>query len=48
VGGGWKGPAFFQGLPSDHAKRCVWVVRGDGPVGVEVRSEKTGVVRLTG
>ncbi len=48
VGGGWKGPAFFQGLPSDHAKRCVWVVRGDGPVGVEVRSEKAGVVRLKG
>jgi hypothetical protein len=48
VGGGWKGPAFFQGLPSDHAKRCVWVVRGAGPVGVDIRSEKAGVVRLEG
>ena len=48
VGGGWKGPAFFQGLPSDHAARCVWVVRGEGPVGVEVRSEKAGMVRLEG
>jgi hypothetical protein len=48
VGGGWKGPAFFQGLPSDHAKRCVWVVRGDGPVEVEVRSGKAGLVRLEG
>ena len=48
VGGGWKGPAFFQGLPSDHASRQVWVVRGDGPIGVEVRSEKAGTVRLEG
>ena len=48
VGGGWKAPAFFQGLPSDHAGRCVWVVRGEGPVGVEVRSEKAGLVRLMG
>ena len=48
VGGGWKGPAFFQGLPSDHAGRYVWVVRGDGPVGVEVRSEKAGTVGLEG
>ena len=48
VGGGWKGPAFFQGLPSDHAHRHVWVVRGEGPVEVEVRSEKAGTVRLEG
>ncbi len=47
-GGGWKGPAFFQGLPSDNARRCAWVVRGDGPVGVEVWSEKAGTVRLEG
>jgi murein tripeptide amidase MpaA len=46
VGGGWKGPAFFRGLPSDHAGRCVWIVRGEGPVGVEVQSEKAGTVRL--
>ena len=46
VGGGWKGPAFFQGLPSDSAKRYVWVVRGENQVEVEVRSEKAGTVRL--
>jgi murein tripeptide amidase MpaA len=48
VGGGWKGPAFFQGLPSENAARCVWIVRGDGPVEVEVRSEKAGTVRVEG
>ena len=48
VGGGWKGPAFFQGLPSNNTARYVWVVRGDGPVEVEVRSEKAGTVRLEG
>ena len=47
-GGGWKGPAFFQGLSPDNARRCAWVVRGDGPVEVEVRSEKAGTVRLEG
>jgi murein tripeptide amidase MpaA len=47
-GGGWKGPAFFQGLPSDNAARCVWIVRGDGPIEVEVRSDKAGTVRLEG
>jgi hypothetical protein len=46
VGGGWKAPAFFRGLPSDHAGRYVWIVRGEGAVGIEVRSEKAGVVRL--
>ncbi|HKH10504.1 MAG TPA: M14 family zinc carboxypeptidase [Rubrobacter sp.] len=48
VGGGWKGPAFFQGLPPDNAARYVWVVRGEGPAEIEVRSEKAGVVRLEG
>jgi hypothetical protein len=48
VGGGWKGPAFFQGLPSDHARRHVWILRGEGPVEVEVHSEKAGVLRLKG
>ena len=48
VGGGWKAPAFFQGLSSDYARQYVWVVRGEGPVEVEVRSEKAGVVRLEG
>ena len=37
VGGGWKGPAFFRGLPSDNAARCVWVVRGQGAVEIEVQ-----------
>ena len=48
VGGGWKGPAFFQGLPSGNAGRYAWVVRGDGPVEIEVWSEKAGMVRLKG
>ncbi len=41
-------PAFFAGLPSDYAARALWVLRGDGPVRVEVRSEKAGIVRLEG
>lgn len=46
AGGRWKSPVFFQGLPSDYARRLAWVVRGEGPVEVEVRSEKAGTVRL--
>ncbi len=45
---GWKSPAFFGGIPSDYAARAAWVVRGEGPVKVEVRSEKAGTVRLEG
>ena len=47
-GNSWKSPAFFAGLPSKYAARAVWVVRGEGTVGVEVRSEKAGMVRLEG
>ncbi len=46
LGNRWKDPTFFDGLPSDYARRRAWVVRGPGPVTVEVRSEKAGVVRL--
>ncbi|MGF1473458.1 MAG: M14 family metallopeptidase [Rubrobacteraceae bacterium] len=46
LGNRWKDPTFFNGLPSDYARRLEWVVRGAGPVGVEVRSEKAGTTRL--
>ncbi|MBA2441421.1 MAG: carboxypeptidase [Rubrobacter sp.] len=46
LSGTWKNPASFGGLPSDHAARAVWVVRGEGVVEVEVRSEKAGTIRL--
>ena len=46
AGNSWKSPAFFAGLPSDYAARATWVLRGDGPVRIEVRSEKAGTVRL--
>jgi hypothetical protein len=42
----WKDPAFFDGLPSDYARRVVWVVRGEGPLQVEVSSERAGTVRV--
>ena len=48
LGNRWKTPTFFNGLPSDYARRLVWVVKGDGPIEVEVRSEKAGTVRLGG
>jgi hypothetical protein len=41
-----KDPVFFSGLPSDYARRVVWVVRGEGPLQVEVSSERAGTVRL--
>ena len=47
VGGSWKASAFFNGLPSDYARRVVWVVEGSDKVEVEIRSEKAGIVRLT-
>ena len=43
---GWKSPAFFGGIPSDYAARATWIVRGEGQIKVEVRSEKAGTVRL--
>ncbi|MGB3635838.1 MAG: hypothetical protein WA982_17510, partial [Rubrobacteraceae bacterium] len=46
LGNRWKDPTFFNGLPSDYARRVEWVVGGEGSVGVEVRSEKAGIVRL--
>ena len=42
----WKDPAFFDGLPSDYARRVAWVVRGEGPLQVEVSSERAGTVRV--
>jgi hypothetical protein len=42
----WKNPSFFQGLPSDYARRAVWIVRGDGPVEVEMRGGRAGTARL--
>ena len=45
-GNRWKGAAFFDGLPSDYARRVVWVVRGIDPLQVEVSSERAGTVRL--
>jgi murein tripeptide amidase MpaA len=42
----WKSPAFFEGLPSDYAGRTVWVVRGEGPVEVEVRGGRAGTAQL--
>jgi murein tripeptide amidase MpaA len=46
AGNRWKSPAFFEGLPSDYARRTVWVVRGEGPVRVEVRGGRAGTARL--
>ena len=46
AGNRWKSPAFFEGLPSDYASRTVWVVRGEGPVQVEVRGGRAGTARL--
>ncbi|CAN5903920.1 M14 family metallopeptidase [soil metagenome] len=46
LGNRWKDPTFFNGLPSDHTRRSDWVVRGAGPIEVDVRSEKAGIVRL--
>jgi murein tripeptide amidase MpaA len=48
AGNRWKSPGFFEGLPSDYARRVEWVVRSEGNVEVEVRSEKAGTVRLEG
>jgi murein tripeptide amidase MpaA len=45
-GNRWKGPTFFDGLPSDYARRVVWVVRGEGRLRVVVSSERAGTVRL--
>jgi murein tripeptide amidase MpaA len=45
-GNRWKDPTFFDGLPSDYARRVVWVVRGEGLLQVEVSSERAGTVRL--
>jgi hypothetical protein len=47
AGNRWKSPAFFEGLPSDYASRTVWVVRGEGPIEVEVRGGRAGITRLT-
>lgn len=47
VGGSWKDSAFFNGLPSDYARRVVWVVEGAGEVRVEIRGEKAGTLRRT-
>jgi murein tripeptide amidase MpaA len=46
AGNRWKSPAFFEGLPSDYVGRTVWVVRGEGPVEVEVRGGRAGTARL--
>ena len=46
LGNRWKDPTFFNGLPSDYAVRPEWVIRGEGPIGVEVMSEKAGTLRL--
>ena len=46
LGSRWKQATFFNGLPSDYARRAEWVVRGEGSVEVEVRSEKAGILRL--
>ena len=46
LGNRWKDPTFFNGLPSDYAHRAEWVVRGEGTIEVEVRSEKAGTLRL--
>jgi hypothetical protein len=41
-----RNPALFTGLPSEYTHRTDWVVRGQGPIGVEVRSLRGGTVRL--
>jgi murein tripeptide amidase MpaA len=46
TGNRWKSPAYFQGLPSEYARRTFWVVRGEGPVEVEVRGGRAGTKRL--
>ncbi len=48
AGNRWKSPGFFEGLPSDYARRVEWVVKNEGNLEVEVRSEKAGTVRLEG
>jgi murein tripeptide amidase MpaA len=48
AGNRWKSPGFFEGLPSDYARRVEWVVKSEGNLEVEVRSEKAGTVRLEG
>jgi murein tripeptide amidase MpaA len=45
-GGAWRSPGFFAGRPSDYRRRAVWVVRGPGKIGAEVRSERAGTLRL--
>jgi len=42
----WKNPSFFQGLPSDYASQTIWIVRGEGPVEIEVRGGRAGTIRL--
>jgi hypothetical protein len=44
TGNKWKSPSFFQGLPSDYARRTVWIVRGEGPIEIEVRGGRAGTV----
>lgn len=45
-GNSWKDPAFFQGLPSRYAQRVIWIVRGNGPIRIEVHGERSGNVSL--
>jgi murein tripeptide amidase MpaA len=45
-GSSWKSPGFFEGLPSDYARRVEWGVRGEGQIEVTVRSERAGTRRL--
>ncbi len=47
TGNKWKSPSFFQGLPSDYARRTVWIVRGEGPIEIEVRGGRAGTTRRT-
>jgi murein tripeptide amidase MpaA len=42
----WKNPPFFQGLPSDYARQTTWIIRGEGPVRIDIRGGRAGTVRL--
>ena len=43
----WKNPPFFQGLPSNYARRTVWIIRGGGPIEIEVRGGRAGSAHLS-
>jgi hypothetical protein len=41
----WESSRFTDGISRGNRARVEWLVRGDGPLAVEVKSERAGVVR---